>query len=103
MLNPRFDLPQVGSLTHEARALRQCGKEMAIMGAKVSEEVFIGRELEIFAANLHRDDLFVGQFRGKAAPSYPLLPNNLGVLLDYQTVNGNDKSIAIHWMPPQIA
>lgn len=44
-----FDLPQIGGLAHERRAVTERGKEMAIVAVKIVEEVFIQMVFEIRA------------------------------------------------------
>jgi hypothetical protein len=46
---------------------------MAVMTAKIVEEVFILMEFEICTTEFHRDDLFVSQSRSKTAASEPIL------------------------------
>ena len=50
-------------------------------------------EFEICAADFHRDDLLIRERGRKAAASDGVVFFDQLVVFDYQTVNGNDKSV----------
>ena len=100
LLEGGCDLPQVSGLPDKQGTIRQAGKEVGVMGPKVGKEVLVGGQLEVFAAEFHRDHFFITQ-GGRKAP----LPQRVGVfdylvVLTDQTVDSDDKLISIHWGPP---
>jgi hypothetical protein len=72
------------------------------MGPKVGKEVLVGGQLEVFAANFHGQDFFIGQSRGKPTPPQGVPVFNRSIVLTNQTVHGNDKIISIHWVAPSV-
>src|SRR5689334_4986443 len=96
LLQARLELPEVGRLAHEQRPITQFRKEVLIMTPKVVVEVRILSQFPVFATDFHRDDFSVGQFWRKAASSQRSSGSERIQVRNYQTVNGDDKSIAIH-------
>lgn len=66
LLDQRFNMPEIRGLPHGQCSVRQLGKEVRIMGTTIGKEIFVGGELEVFAAEFHRNDFFVTQRRGKS-------------------------------------
>src|SRR6266478_2646828 len=95
-----FHLPEVGGLPHEQRALGQTRKEVGIMRAKIRHEFLVSSQLKILPTNFHRDHFFVRQRRRKATPPQRVGALDPLVMLADQTIDSNDKLIAIHWGPP---
>jgi hypothetical protein len=86
----------MGRLPDKQAALRARGKEMPGRLRKVVEEVFIRLLFEVLAADFHGNDLGVAQFRGKAGVADAVDGTSLCELVVYQTIDSDDKSIAIH-------
>jgi hypothetical protein len=75
LLDDSFDLPQVGGLAYEQRAISEAWEKGLIVRAKVVEAILVGGILEIFAADLHGDHRFIRQDWGK-----PALPQGIAGL-----------------------
>jgi len=69
LLDGRFDLPPVGRLPSKEGTVPQRWKAMAVLGAEVWPNIFVGGQLEIFTAALHGDDLFSAPRGQKTAMS----------------------------------
>jgi len=100
LLNGGFDLPEVRGLTDKERALLQVRKEVGVGGAEVPKEVLVGSQLEILATDLQGEDFFIAQRGGKPAAAQGVEVLEHLIMLTNQTVDSNDKLIAIHWGPP---
>jgi hypothetical protein len=99
-LDRGLELPEVGGLPHKERAIREGGKERAIVCPEIGEEIRIPGQLEKFTANDHGDDLDIAQLGHETTVPYGTSRGELPILFLYQTIHGNDKSIAIHWRSP---
>src|SRR5262245_12753597 len=101
-LNSGLELPEVGSLPHKERAIRERGEVRAIVRPEIGEEIHITGQLEKFTANNHGDDLDIAQLGYETAVPYGTSRGEMPIMFLYQTVHRNDKSIAVHWRPPRI-
>jgi hypothetical protein len=95
-----FDLPQVSGLSNKRRSVFEVWEEMAVVALKIVKEVFIQMVFEICPTDFHRDDLLVGQSRWETTTTDFVSLFHGFVGFDYQTIDGNDKSISIHRTPP---
>src|SRR5437773_4354261 len=66
------------------------------MLCKVPEEVFIGLLFPVLATDFHGNDLGIAQCRRKTGMADTRDGIDLFELVIYQTIDSNDKSIAIH-------
>ena len=92
-----FDLPEGGGLTDKERARLQVRTEVRVVGAEVRQEVLVGGQLKLLAADLQGEDFFSAQRRGKPAPAQGVGVFDHTVVLTDQTVHSKDKRSAIHW------
>lgn len=60
-----FDPLQVRALADESR-VTQVEKEMLVVVMRLSDEVFVSRQLEVLATDFHRDGLFISESKAKA-------------------------------------
>jgi hypothetical protein len=72
------------------------------VAVEIGKEVLVSGVLEVFTPDVHGDHLRARQFEDKAAVPERLLFCHLVVEFPYQTVNVNDKNIAIHWNEPPV-
>jgi hypothetical protein len=98
LLNGGFDLPQVGRLADKQGAVLQGREKVAIVSLEVVVQILIGVQLQVFATDFHRDDLLIRQRRCKPAPPEFEWSADDTILFHYQTIDGYDKSISIHWL-----
>src|SRR5262245_4054570 len=89
-----LELPEIRGLPHKERTIREGGEESAIVCPEIGEEVRIMGELEKFAANDHGDNLDIAQLRREPAVPDGTSRCEMPIMFLYQTVDGNDKSIA---------
>ena len=82
LLDGRFDLPPGGRLPSKEGTVPQRWKEMAVRGAEVLPNIFVGGQLELFTAELHGDDLFIAQRGQKTALSQGAMGREGLVVLD---------------------
>src|SRR5919109_2504730 len=101
-LDRGLELPEIGGLPHKERALRESGEEIAIVRSEIGEEVCITGQLKKFTANQHGDDLDIAQLGHETTVPYGASRCEIPIMFLYQTVDGNDKSSAVHWRSPRI-
>ena len=91
-----FNVPQIGGLPHEGGAVTEGGKELLVVTVEIVEEVFIRVEFEVRTTDFHRDDLGIRQGWSKSTSSDWIFFFHSFVSFDYQTINGNDKTVSVH-------
>ena len=69
---------------------------------EIGEEVFVFVEVEEFAADFHRDDLFIRQSRFESSAAQLDGGSDEGIMLNYQTVDCDDKTISIQSVCPPV-
>jgi hypothetical protein len=79
---------------YPAVILNFCAKP--IVAVKIVKEVFIRLEFEICSTDFQRDDLFIRQRWWKPTTPECVSCFHSFVSFDYQTINGNDKTVSVH-------
>jgi hypothetical protein len=72
------------------------------MLVEVGKEVFVGSVFEVFTTDFNGDDFLIGEGRQKAAAPDIRARSQSPIFCDYQTVDHDDKSIAIHRACPSV-